>query len=160
MNPCDRQLFKFTLGSLFVGVTCAWLLFVTGCRAPHNDPPLFTFSSPIELRIASELHKRDIGGKLYRATNTHSMEPLIMGGDVIVIDTRSAFTKALLGFPVTYRAAWQPAPAAPVTHRLVAWDASGAIAEGDNVSGNTNENKSRVTAKNYIGVVVGIYRMR
>lgn len=94
---------------------------------------------------------------MFEIQPTGSMLPLLQAGDWIVLDKREPFTKRLLGHVVTYRAAWRPADAPPVSHRVVAFDAWGAICEGDPLRG--GETGYRVTAANYLGEVVGIYRI-
>ena len=135
------------------------LALFAGCRPRQVNPPVFTFDSAKERAIAARLHQQDTGGLMFEIQPTGSMLPLLQAGDWIVLDAREPFGKRLLGHVVTYRAAWwRPADAPPVTHRLVEFDAHGAIAEGDATRG--GESSYRITDKNWLGEVAGIYRLK
>ncbi len=147
-------------------LTVLALLTLAGCgRAPRLDPAPYREPSELAAWLAAEAHARDVRGLVFRVLDTHSMEPLLRGGDYIVV-TPTPWEMVEVGRVVTYRAKWAPANFPPVTHRLVARDRDGGIASGDNVrpdiddqGRNTRtEARHRITAENYIGTVLAIYR--
>lgn len=151
----DHELvFRWTcaLGPL----ACACLaLFLVGCRPERHDPPLFLCALPAN---AASAHAARIDGTAYYVAPTGSMEPLLTGGDYVVVDGRIPLTRDLLGHVITYHAAWQPDGLLRVTHRMTDWDQYGGICEGD--ANRHSESRWRVTAANYIGAVVAIYRLK
>lgn len=106
--------------------------------------------------MAANLHAKEVGGRVYFVLDTHSMEPVLLGGDYIVI-RRVPFTALEVGEIITYTASWQPTSADPVTHRIVGEDAMGLILSGDNNS--RSEPRYRVTNATYHGKVIAIYRV-
>jgi hypothetical protein len=148
-------------------ITC---LIMGGCGYPrHIDPPLYTFETPLLTQLSAEAYAKAIGGKCYRVADTHSMEPVLQGGDYIVVDTRIALEDVKLGQIVNYQADWAPPPAPTVTHRAGLRDKDGLLVEGDNVHPDIDprtgrdlhsEARWRVTKASYVGVVVSIYRLK
>ncbi len=150
-----------------VALAIACLLLAACSRAPRLDPALYTESNERAAWLAAEAHARDVRGLVYRVLDTHSMEPLLLGGDYIVV-TWQPFASVEVGRVITYRADWAPANHPPVTHRLVARDRDGGIASGDNVRPDIDDNgrntrseaRYRITRETFIGVVFAIYRAR
>lgn len=146
----------------------------SGCFAKHDNPQLYTFPSRTLTYQSALLHAIDLNGRsplgqlqsgLYHVLDTKSMEPVLQGGDYIVVDTRFPYDKLTKGVLVTYQARWAPAPQPPVTHRLQVRMPEGWVAEGDQNGINGANPKSglesaRITPAEYIGKVVGIYRTR
>lgn len=135
------------------------LLFVGGCGYPkHIDPPLYTYDTPALTLLSAQAHARGVEGLLYTVADTHSMEPLLKGGDHLVVlpPSKAPYAGLVAGKPIVYRAAWYLT--SPVTHRLVAKDKDGWILSGDNNP--RSEPQWRVTEDTYIGTVVGIYRVK
>ena len=156
---------------LSILLTLALLAFTLGgCGYPkHLDPLLLTFPTKDLARLSAEARAKDIGGLVYTVANTHSMEPVLMGGDLIVVDTRVAYEDVKLGQVINYHAEWAPPPLPTVTHRATVRDSSGLLVEGDNVVPDINpatgqdlhaESSWRVTKTNYVGVVDTIYRVK
>lgn len=161
--------------ALFLG---ALVFLASSCGYPkHLDPLTLTFPTQNLALASAQARAKDINGVdesghpigVYSVANTHSMEPLLMGGDYIVVDHRVAFADVKLGQPITYQAQWAPAPAPPVTHRATVRDKDGLIVEGDNVTPDIvpgtgqdehTENQYRVTVANYVGTVDTIYRVK
>lgn len=147
---------------LLLWFTAVALLIALGCGyAKHIDPPLYTYDSYALTYESARLHARDVGGYVtLPVLNTHSMEPLIWGGDLLVIvpPKVSLYGPALKGRVIGYHPEWQPELF--VVHRVVAADKDGLLVEGDNVDARHHENKTRVTEANYLGEVVAIYRTR
>lgn len=137
-----------------VGAVC---LLLAACLPIREDPPLFIYDSHSLASISASLHARDTGGSLYSVLDTHSMEPLLKGGDIIVV-APLPFDELRVGQVITYQATWQPPGAAPVTHRVVAKDRLGLILGGDHNA--HSEAGSRVTRDAFLGLVVGIYRVK
>jgi signal peptidase I len=138
-------------------LTIIVLLFLYGCGyAKHVDPPLYTYNTPELVQESAVLHARDVNGLYSKNVCCGSMEPLIFSGDWTVIQ-QTPFRQELLGRVVVYKPAWNNFQM--VMHRLVSGDvSSGFIASGDNNP--SSEASERVTATNYIGEVVGIYRLK
>ncbi len=144
-------------------------MILPGCGSPSPiDPPLFTYPTDLMARLSAEARARDIGGLTFHVANTHSMEPVLKGGDYIVVapPARAPYASLKAGQIVTYRAEWYPA--APVTHRLRTKDQYGWLASGDNVRPDIAANGQdlhteagyRVTEDRYVGLVDGIYRVK
>lgn len=141
---------------LVIGGSLFLLLFLAGCGYPaHIDPPLYTYESD---KIASQsafLHAIDVGGNYFAVKDTHSMEPVLLGGDYVVIQPVS-FSNLVVGNIVAYNAEWYNNQ--PVVHRIVGIDSEGLIMSGDNNP--TSESRFRVTTKNYIGLAIARYRVK
>ncbi len=151
-----RRLFLF-LGLLAVALLCG----PAGCGYPkHIDPLLLTYPSKNLALLSAQARAKDIGGIVCEVANTHSMEPVLLGGDYIVVDPRTVYADVRLGQVVTYQATWTASDAPPVAHRALVRDSGGLLVGGDNVDGQHPENQWRVTQTNYIGVVDTIYRVK
>lgn len=144
------------------------LLTLLGCGYPvHIDPPTFYHETRAQSSEAARLHAQDIshaGGAglvVPIVGETHSMGKLMGPGDLIVVDTKAPFSNRRVGEVLCYvgeGADWEghPEDGPWITHRAVEKDAHGLLMSGD---GNTrSEARSRVTAANYRGLVVGIYK--
>ena len=142
---------------LRLATVLAALVLLTGCGPRRIDPPLLRYDSPRLASLSAEAHARDVAGTLYVVMDTHSMEPTLLGGDVIVV-APAPYELLRAGQIITYRAAWLPAASPPVTHRLAQLDGLGWILSGDNNA--RYESFARITAANYLGLVVGIYRAK
>ncbi len=168
MTPLTRThlftLLLFALGALVLGLAaCGY--------APHKDPQLYTYDTPALTEASARLHARDIGGTYHQNLCCGSMEPLIHAGDWIVVadPAKIPFTDDLLGRPCVYQPQWLPANQFAL-HRFISGSAKdGFIASGDGVRPDIDptsgrdlhtENAYRVTAKDYRGQVVGIYRVK
>ena len=132
-------------------------LALAGCGPRRIDPPTLRYDSVLLAGLSAVAHARDVGGVTYQVADTHSMEPTLWGGDVIVV-APTPFAELRAGQIITYRATWLPANSPPVTHRLAQRDGLGWILSGDNNA--HYESFARVTADNYLGLVVGIYRAK
>lgn len=130
---------------------------MAGCAPKRLDPPTFRESSAPAAQLAATLQARSAGGLAFHVLDTHSMEPLLFGGDWIVVAPRP-YAELQLGQVVTYRADWLPADSPPVTHRLAQKDGLGWILSGDNNP--RSEPHWRVTENNFLGLVVGIWTAR
>lgn len=130
---------------------------LSGCSPKRLDPPTLTYDTPILTELSAKAHAATANGKVYYVMDTHSMEPTLWGGDFIVV-VPAPYHELKLGQIITYQADWQPAGAPPVTHRLVKQDGLGWVLSGDNNA--RSEPQWRVTSRNYIGLVAGIYRVK
>jgi hypothetical protein len=144
-------------GLLLLGIALlVWGL--AGCSTVAGsrrvDPPLYFETSPIAAEMGARLHAFDVGGMPLRVKDTHSMEPLLMGGDFVVVAIRP-YAELESGRVVSYRADW--AEGQIVTHRTVQKDAAGWIMSGDHNP--RSEPQSRMTERNYIGEVVARWRV-
>ncbi len=148
-----RSLLYLVLGLLFVSFLCL----SPGCGdAKHIDPPLYTYADTKVAAESARLHAIDVHGTYSQNTCCGSMQPLIYAEDWTVVSP-TPFSDALLGHVVVYTPEWNHR--APVMHRLVSGNAKdGFIASGDNNP--TSEAAERVTAANYVGELVGIYRTK
>jgi len=132
-------------------------LALAGCGPRRIDPPTLRYDSVLLAGLSAAAHARDVGGVTYQVADTHSMEPTLLGGDVIVV-APAPYAELRTGQIITYRAAWLPPESPPVTHRLAQQDAAGWILSGDNNA--RYESFARVTVADYLGLVVGIYRAK
>lgn len=142
---------KSVLAVLVVGIALA-----VGCATKRADPPLFVYADAEIALHAAIAHAHGVNGRLMFTTNTGSMEPLIHGGDLLVVEP-VAFDALYVGQVIIYAADWQPTGAPPVCHRIVYKDKLGLVLAGDHNP--HTESGYRVTAQNYIGLVAGIYRV-
>lgn len=123
----------------------------------RQEPPL----NPIETHavdnpfLAAAAHAGRVGGRVYTVSFTGSMKPLLQGGESVV--AVGEFPAVRKGDVLIYDGTLNPyGPVTTIIHRAVQKDKGGWIMSGDN-NANT-ETWSRVTANNYRGTVVAIYR--
>lgn len=141
----------------------ALFAFFAACGYPrHKDPEVHAdFATVRDAAIAARVDAMDTSdgaaGRVYSVLDTHSMEPLLYGGDYIVVRSKP-FADVALGEVITYIADWQKM-GPPVVHRALVHDSYGYLVGGDNVDAEHTENRYRVTAANYIGTVTAIYRV-
>lgn len=141
-------------------LSLTFLLFVLyGCGYPtHKDPPILLFDSEQAAFEEASSYAREIDASLFQVSSkSGSMNPILITGDFIVVDHLD-FSSIEMGQIITYRAEWAKASAPPVTHRALLRDNYGILVGGDNVDGQHPENKWRVNERNYVGVVMGVYR--
>lgn len=129
---------------------------LAGCATKRADPPLFEYESADMALRAALAHAHGVNGRLMFTSNTGSMEPLIHGGDLLVVEP-VAFDALYVGQVIIYYAEWQPSDAPPVCHRIVAKDKLGLVMAGDHNA--HSEPHYRVTERTYVGLVAGIYRV-
>lgn len=134
-------------------------LATVGCGPKAPDPSLVVYGSKDPTGDAFR-HAQSIGGNHYRSAGV-SMEPLIVAGDGIVVDTKFPFKKCEEGDVLTYKAVWLPQSSDPVTHRLSAWywNRSAAVMDGIN-NKRYEQMENSLEEPNYIGKVVKIYTQR
>lgn len=94
-----------------------------------------------------------VNGKVWNVSFTGSMKPLLEGGEYVVSVSR--YDTIRKGEVLIYRQPYYPNP---IIHRAVQQDKDGWIMSGD--SAKHTESWARVTAKEYIGTVVAVYRLR
>ncbi len=141
------------LTCLWLGLLLAVLLGACG-YAERVDPPVRSFAVDRLTAESARLHARDAGGAVETITCCGSMKPLIQDGDRVVI-VPTPYEDRLLGRVTVYAPAW--AKGGRIAHRLVAGSAAeGFIASGDNNA--RSEADERVTADNYLGEIIAIYR--
>lgn len=168
-TPTTRRHHIVTLGLLALSAALLGLAALPGCGSPkHLDPPLFTYPTDLMTRLSAEARAKDIGGTVYHVADTHSMEPLLVGGDYIVAapPSRAPYADLKAGTPIVYRAQWYTKH--PVTHRTRVKDGYGWVVSGDNVRPDIapngqdrhSEASYRVTTESYLGTVDGIYRIK
>ncbi len=157
MTPLSRRHICYLT---IAAITCGALaMLLSGCSpTPRLDPPLFTYPTEAMTQLSAQARARDILGTVYTVADTHSMEPLLRGGDRIVVapPERAPYAELKVGQVITYRADWYTKH--PVTHRLVQKDSGGWILSGD--ANPRSEASWRVTEKSYLGTVDGIYRVK
>lgn len=123
----------------------------------RQEPPL----NPIETHVvddpflAAAAHAGRVGGRVFTVAYTGSMKPFLMGGEKVVVV--GEFPAVKKGDVLIYEGALNPyGPTTTIIHRAVDKDKGGWIMSGDNNA--HTETWSRVTAQNYRGTVVAIYR--
>ena len=151
-----------TLKSAFVkwphcAATYAALALLVALLFFRQEPPL----NPIETHVvddpfaAAAAHAGRVGGRVYTVSFTGSMKPLLQGGEKIV--AVGEFPAVKRGDVLIYEGALNPyGPVTTIVHRAVQQDKGGWIMSGDNNA--HTETWSRVTAQNYRGTVVAIYK--
>lgn len=145
---------KFRLSIVFLVILAS-----AGCGPKAPDPSLVSYGHQHPIQEAYR-HANEIGGKPYVTRGT-SMEPLIVEGDGIVVDTKFPFKKCEEGDVLTYKAVWMPEGSLPVTHRLSSWYAGRSAAVMDGINNMEYESRNNsLEEKNYIGKVVKIYTKR
>jgi hypothetical protein len=128
-----------------IGAT--WLL-AFGWKPVRVDPKIYVTRYPeAEARQLAE----QIGGKVWVVGFTGSMKPLLKGGEYVV--SVPNFQSIKQGEVLIYN---QPYHDKPIVHRAVQVDNDGWIMSGD--SAKHTESWARVTASNYLGTAVAIYR--
>ena len=110
MNLSQQQrtaldgLVKVVVATVMLGLL--WFI-LTGCAAKHIDPPTYTYDTPTLVKLSAQAHANDVRGMVYLVMPTGSMEPLLHGGDYIVVDIgmRMLTPRELFnaqGFPAEY----------------------------------------------------------
>lgn len=117
--------------------------------------------------LAAQAHAAERPGLLWSVVlPTGSMEPLLTGGDAVVIDTFLPFRAAkpgavLLYYPSKEKLPYYPglAEGTPVLHMLAAWVGNEAIMDG--IANRDYEGgKLRLTEKEYKGTMIKGYTKR
>lgn len=127
------------------------LIIVVIVYSKEVNPPVYEFSTDPAAEVAA-LQAGGIGN-VYHVAFTGSMRPFLDGGEYVVIDRN--FESAQRGQIAIYR---YKSSSVPYIHRLAQKDSLGWIAGGDH--NKSYENWERVTKDNFIGVVVGVYRVK
>lgn len=144
-----------------VAVVALWVLFVAGCATASPggrlDPTIHFAPTDLQAWYAAEYAAAQEGGDVYYLQDTHSMEPLMWGGDYLVV-VPGKFESWKVGQVLTYDAEWMPPGEPNVTHRIVGKDEYGLIMSGDNNP--FSEASWRVTDANDVGIVTGIWRVK
>lgn len=129
-----------------------------GCVRKYEDPPLYTYDTPMLVLLSAQAEAIQRQGFLMTVSDTtHSMEPTLMGNDIIVV-VKVPIDSIVKGNIVVYKADWLPASAPPVAHRVAVREFSGLLMSGDNAA--RSEPRFRVTGANYLGKVVSRYRLK
>ena len=139
--------FPYCIATYVALVGAVWLLFFQ--FEPVRDDPVVREVARAE-QAATEAAGR-LGGRVWRVGFTGSMRPLMRGGEYAV--TVSRFDDVRLGQVLVYSAIYHNNP---IVHRAVQKDSYGWLMSGD--SAPHSESWARVTAGNYLGTVVEIYR--
>lgn len=153
------------------------MVFTSSCQPPRIDPPLILRPTAMQAFLEASIHARDLhldthapgaAGTIYNVQDTHSMEPVLIGGDWIVVDRTVRLKDVRVGQIVVYMAQWRPGNATPVCHRIASREADGRlIVSGDNVRpeidaqgrNRRSEASYRVDEENLVGVVIERYRV-
>ena len=151
-----------TLKSAFVrwphcAATYAALALLVALLFFRQEPPLTAIETHAvdDPFAAAAAHAGRVGGRVYTVSFTGSMKPLLQGGEKIV--AVGEFPAVKRGDVLIYEGALNPyGPVTTIVHRAVQKDAGGWIMSGDNNA--HTETWSRVTAQNYRGTVVAIYK--
>ncbi len=150
------------LTSLCIAALVGFSLIGSGCGWPaHIDPPIYSFTKDGDAERAATAHVAQLaeqghkGLKLF-VLDTHSMEPLMFGGDWLVVDTSEPFANLRAGQVITYWAEWNKVHV-PVTHRILTVHREGLLMGGDDAP---TEVGYRATKETYVGLAVGIYTTR
>jgi signal peptidase I len=136
------------------------LVFLYGCTYKQNEYEVRYFETNEELILAAQIKAIEINGYPSLIMPTGSMRPTIQDYDFVVITSpfKDSYDNITEGDIVRYSADWT-VDKTPVLHRAVLKDNWGWIMKGDNPN-NSYENKSRVTAQNYLGRLHSIYRLK
>jgi len=133
------------------------LALLAGC-APKPDASIVLWEQPSP-QIAAEAHAREISGRALWVQPTGSMEPMISGGDWIVVDYRLSFDTIRPGKIINYQAGWLPFPNPTVTHMAAAKSGDAWIMSG--IANKHYEGGAQaMTREQYRGTVVQVYTRR
>ncbi len=132
------------------------LLLLAGCGYPtHIDPPLRTEQTALMVQLAAQAEAKAIGGIVLTIdASKHSMEPLLLNGDLVVVDTRITFEQVVLGTVIVAQERAGPS----ICHRATTRDSDGILTSGDHNS--RSDTALRATKANYIGTVISRYRVK
>ena len=136
----------------YAGLALLVVLLFFRQEPPHNPIETHVVDDPF---AAAAAHAGRVGGRVFTVSFTGSMKPLLQGGEKVV--AVGEFPAVKKGDVLFYDGELNPY-AQPITliHRAVDRDKGGWIMSGDN-NANT-ETWSRVTANNYRGTVIAIYK--
>lgn len=137
----------------FLSSIKAWFVNLLGIA--RVDPRIVECATEDEARAKAQIESLAlVAHSVVQFLPTGSMAPLIPTWGGFGVARYQPFNKARLGTVAIYNATWfQPAP---IAHRLVYKDRYGFIASGDNNA--HSEPMARITAANYLGEVVIVYR--
>lgn len=125
---------------------------------------LYGQPSPV---LVAQAHAKERPGLVWKLIlPTGSMEPLITGGDTVVIDTTVRFRdvkpgQVCLYLPAAHKLPNYPglAPGVPILHMLAAWVGDEAIMDG--IANREYEGgKLRLTEAEFLGVMIRGYTRR
>ncbi len=141
----------------------ALLVALSGCATVARglfplatDPAPIFFPTTLDAWFAASIVAYQEGGEVYEIEDTGSMEPTLIGGDIVVVAPKPwaeyvPFKNAL------YDPEWLPISSPPALHRIVGRDARGLIMQGD--ASPFPESEYRVTEAKAHGILVGIWRV-
>jgi hypothetical protein len=133
------------------------LLALAGC-GPRPDKNIVLWEQPAP-QIAAQAHASEINGRAFLVLPTGSMEPLITGGDWVVVDLRVKYEQIQKGDIVQYQANWLPPTAPTVIHMAAAKLGDKWIMDGIN-NAHYERGSQMLTRADYRGKVVQIYTRR
>ena len=133
-------------------------LVLLGCSPRQPDAWLVLWEQPAP-QIAAQAHAREIAGLAFLVLPTGSMEPLITGGDWVVVDLRVKYEQIQKGDIVQYQANWLPPTAPTVIHMAAAKMSDKWIMDGIN-NAHYERGSQMLTRADYRGKVVQIYTKR
>jgi signal peptidase I len=138
----------------------ALLVFVYFYKPKKTEYEVFYFNSEQELAVALQIKSLQAGGRPVLVLPTGSMRPTVQDYDYVIIipPSEQPYDSIKEGEVIMYQADWTT-DSTPVLHRAITKDKWGWIMKGDNPN-NSYENKSRVTAENYLGKLHSIYRLK
>lgn len=148
-----RHFLLLVLGLFSVALLCL----SPGCGYPkHIDPLILTFPTKELAALSAQARAKDIGGIVLTIdASKHSMEPLLLNDDLIVVDPRVTFDQIKLGTVII--ATLLPGRP-PVCHRATVRDSLGVMTSGDHNP--ESDTGARATASNYVGTADTVYRVK
>lgn len=151
---------KNLINKIVVCALVALLVFVYFYKSKKTEYEVFYFNSEQELAISLQIKSLQAGGHPVLVLPTGSMRPTVQDYDYVIIipPSEQPYDRIKEGDVIMYQADWTT-DNTPVLHRAVTKDKWGWIMKGDNPN-NSYENKSRVTAENYLGKLHSIYRLK
>ena len=151
---------KNLINKIVVCALAALLVFVYFYKSKKTEYEVFYFNSEQELAISLQIKSLQAGGHPVLVLPTGSMRPTVQDYDYVIIipPSEQPYDSIKEGDVIMYQADWTT-DNTPVLHRAVTKDKWGWIMKGDNPN-NSYENKSRVTAENYLGKLHSIYRLK
>jgi hypothetical protein len=152
-KPCLAD----SLGALGVFALFCMFVMLFGC-GPKPDQSIVLWEQPSP-QIAAQAHAREITGRAFVVLSTGSMEPLITGGDWIVVDLRVPYDAIQVRDLLLYQANWLPADAPPVVHMAAAKLGDEWIMDGI-ANAHYERGAQRLKRADYRGKVVQVYTKR
>lgn len=150
------------IGALAVAAILFFSAWSGGCSRPEPDYSIVHYTKagdePPFIRAAR--HTNNTPGALLKFISGESMEPMIVQGDFVVIDTKFPFEDIKPGMVISYQAVWRDQSLPWVSHMAAKRYPDGSwIMDGINNVAYEN-GRNAMTKEHYRGRIIAIYTAR